>query len=254
MEMKLDATAIAAALLHDAVEDTQATSEEIAERLRRPGGAHRRRRDQDRQDSVRQPRGPAGGKRAQDAAGHGVGRARGAHQAGRPAAQHAHAGAPEARAAGGDRARDPGHLRPAGAPAGHGQGARRARGPGLPLHRSGELRAGVGGRGGAPRGGRAVPARRGRHADGAVARKRHPGARGVAHQAPLLHLIRRSSAPKSPSTRSTTCWPFASSRRMWPRATRSSASSTPCGGRCRGASRISSPCRAPTATSRCTPR
>ena len=32
-EMKLDATAIAAALLHDAVEDTQATSEEIGERF-----------------------------------------------------------------------------------------------------------------------------------------------------------------------------------------------------------------------------
>ena len=33
VEMKLDATAIAAALLHDAVEDTPATSEEIAERF-----------------------------------------------------------------------------------------------------------------------------------------------------------------------------------------------------------------------------
>ena len=33
VEMKLDATAIAAALLHDAVEDTKATSEEIAERF-----------------------------------------------------------------------------------------------------------------------------------------------------------------------------------------------------------------------------
>ncbi|MGB7264719.1 MAG: RelA/SpoT family protein, partial [Terracidiphilus sp.] len=33
VEMKLDATAIAAALLHDAVEDTAATSEEIAERF-----------------------------------------------------------------------------------------------------------------------------------------------------------------------------------------------------------------------------
>jgi hypothetical protein len=52
----------------------------------------------------------------------------------------------------------------------------------------GELREGVGGRRGAAHRGRAVSARRGRHAGGAVARKRHRGARGVAHQAPLLHL------------------------------------------------------------------
>ena len=65
--------------------------------IRRPGGAHCRGRDQDRQDPVCQPRGPAGRERAQDAAGHGERRARGADQAGRPAAQHAHAGAPASR-------------------------------------------------------------------------------------------------------------------------------------------------------------
>ena len=37
-------------------------------------------------------------------------------------------------------------------------------------------------------GGRAVSARRGRHARRATARKQHPGARRVAHQAHLLHL------------------------------------------------------------------
>ena len=41
VEMKLDATAVAAALLHDAVEDTPATNEEIGDKFRRPGGAHR---------------------------------------------------------------------------------------------------------------------------------------------------------------------------------------------------------------------
>ena len=60
--------------------------------------------------------------------------------------------------------------------------------------------------------------------------------------------------PRSLSTRSTTFSPSASSPRTWLPVTRFSGSSTPCGDRCRGASRTLSPCLAPTTTSRSTPR
>ena len=167
-EMKLDATAIAAALLHDAVEDTPATSQEIADsfgdqvahivegvtKIDKIQFANR----EDRQaENVRKML---------------LAMVSDVRVVLIKLADRLHNMRTleplEARAAGGDRARDTGHLCPAGAPAGHGQGARRARGPGLPLHRSGELRAGCGGGGGAARGGRAVPARRGRHAGGAA--------------------------------------------------------------------------------------
>ena len=65
---------------------------------------------------------------------------------------------------------------------------------------------------------------------------------------------RSCGASASTSTRSTTSWPCASWCPPSPTATRCWASCTTCGGRCPGASRTSSPCRGPTATSRCTPR
>ena len=52
-DLRMDATAIAAGLLHDAVEDTDVTSPEIARRFNEPGRSHRRRRHQARQDQVR---------------------------------------------------------------------------------------------------------------------------------------------------------------------------------------------------------
>ena len=60
-------------------------------RVRRRGGRHRRRRHQARPRPVRLQGGPAGRHHAQDAGGDGQGPPGPDHQAGRPAAQHAHA-------------------------------------------------------------------------------------------------------------------------------------------------------------------
>ena len=59
--------------------------------VRRGGGPRRRRRDQARPAPVQLQGGPAGGDHPQDARRHGRRLARPADQAGRPAAQHAHA-------------------------------------------------------------------------------------------------------------------------------------------------------------------
>ena len=83
---------------------------------------------------------------------------------------------------------------------------------------------------------------------GAGRRDRRP------HQAPLEHPPEARSARRSISIRSTTSSRCASSPTTSRTATRRSASSTRPGRRCPGASRTSSRCRGPTATSRCTPR
>ena len=54
-DMKMDSTAIAAGLLHDAVEDTDVTSPEIAKRFNEAGRPHRRGCHQARQDQVCEP-------------------------------------------------------------------------------------------------------------------------------------------------------------------------------------------------------
>jgi hypothetical protein len=147
-EMKMDSTAIAAGLLHDAVEDTPATSEEIGA-LRRPGGAHRRGRHQDRQDQFanREDRQAENVRKmllamVSDVRVVLIKLADRLHNM--RTLEHLKPERQEAIAQGDAR-----YLRAAGAPAGHGQSARRAGRPGLPLHRSRELRAGVGGRGSA---------------------------------------------------------------------------------------------------------
>ena len=89
-EIGLDDITVAAALLHDAVEDTEITLADVERRVRRRGRAHRRRRHQARADPVRLQGGAAGGHDAQDAGRDGQGPAGAHHQAGRPAAQHAH--------------------------------------------------------------------------------------------------------------------------------------------------------------------
>ena len=159
-----------------------------APELRRRGGAAGGRRDQALPAELRQPGGGPGRDAAQDVPGHGQGHPRGADQAGRPAAQHAHAEVPAPGAPGAHRPRDAGHLRPAGPPAGRVRGEVGAGGPVPALHRPGGLL-----RAGAPGGHEARGA-------GAADRPGDPGAEGApergghhlrdrrAAQALLLHL------------------------------------------------------------------
>ena len=83
--------ALIAALLHDVIEDTAVTKDEISEQLRQAGRRAGRRRLQARPDRVRDARGRAGRELPQDAARDGARRARHPDQARRPPAQHAHA-------------------------------------------------------------------------------------------------------------------------------------------------------------------
>ena len=81
----MDDVTICAALLHDAVEDTVLTLDEVEERLRRRGARDRRRRHQAGADPLRLQGGPAGRHHAQDAGGDGQGPPGAGHQAGRTA-------------------------------------------------------------------------------------------------------------------------------------------------------------------------
>ena len=96
-------------------------------RLRRRGLAPRRRRHQARQGPAR--RRGRGGDDPQDGRGDGARPARARHQAGRPAAQHAHDALPQAGEAGQEGPRDPRGARAAGPPAGDVDGQVGARGP-----------------------------------------------------------------------------------------------------------------------------
>ena len=130
-DLGLDAQTVAAALLHDAVEDTGVTNEIIDRDFGPVGRAHRGRGDQARSPPVRLQGGPAGGHRAQDVGGHGQRLAGPDHQAGRPAAQHADPVGDAGVEAAPDRTGDPGHLRATGPPARHPRGQMATRGPGL---------------------------------------------------------------------------------------------------------------------------
>ena len=94
-DMRLDATTLTAALLHDVVEDTEFPLSRIEERFgtevaRLVEGVTKISRLNMMAPEVRQAETP------QDAAGDGERRSRGAGEAGRPAAQHAHPGRPGA--------------------------------------------------------------------------------------------------------------------------------------------------------------
>ena len=118
---------LVAALLHDTVEDTPYTLEQLRAGLRRRGRPARRRRHQARQGQVRRLR--AGRDHPQDDR-RDVARHPGArHQARRPAAQHAHAALRPAGDPGAQGPRDPRHLRAAGPPARHEHHQVGARGP-----------------------------------------------------------------------------------------------------------------------------
>ena len=99
-DLKLDDATIAAALLHDTIEDTDATRAEIDQMFGPDIGALVEGLTKLKKLDLVSKRGQAGREPAQAAAGHRRRRARAAGQARRPAAQHAHARAtcrPEAR-------------------------------------------------------------------------------------------------------------------------------------------------------------
>jgi hypothetical protein len=171
-------------LLHDVVEDTSATSRRSA-RIRRRSGALRGRRHQAEQAEPGVARGAPGRERPQDAARHGQRHPRDPGEAGRPAAQHAHAGPSAARAAGAHRPGDHRDLRAHRAPPGHGQNPRRAGGSGLPYlepEASADAAQGVRSR---PRVERSVPRRDQAHRRGALAREGIPAAWTAASSAPI---------------------------------------------------------------------
>ncbi len=118
---------LVAALLHDTVEDTPYTLEELRARLRRRGRPARRRGHQARQGQVRRHR--PGRDHPQDDRGDEPRHPGARHQARRPAAQHAHAALPQAGDAGAQGPRDPRDLRAAGPPARHEHPEVGARGP-----------------------------------------------------------------------------------------------------------------------------
>ena len=118
-DLGLDDVTIAAALLHDAVEDTTVTKDDIERELGRRRRHHRRRRHQARPPPVRLQGGAAGRDAAQDARGDGEGHPGPAHQARRPAPQHAHHRVAARVQAAAHRAGDARHLRAARAPARH---------------------------------------------------------------------------------------------------------------------------------------
>ena len=124
--------ASAAALLHDVVEDTEVTLEEIEQEFGPPARGDRRRGDQARPPALLLEGGPAGGDGAQDARRDGQGLAGPRHQARRPAAQHADARGHAGVEAAPHRPADPRHLRPARAPPRDPGDQVAARGPLLP--------------------------------------------------------------------------------------------------------------------------
>ena len=138
-DMHLDEATIAVALLHDTIEDTTATRQEIDELF---GAGHRqagRGPDQAEEARSRLEEGRAGGEPAQAAAGDLRGRPRAAGQARRPAAQHAHARPRAGGQAPAHRRGDDGDLCAARRAHGHAGHARGTGGTGLPLHQSGSL-------------------------------------------------------------------------------------------------------------------
>ncbi len=103
-ELHLDEQTIAAALLHDVVEDTDAGPEGGQRGVRRRDRASRRRRHEADPDPVPEPRARGGGELPQADRGDGGGRARDPDQARRPAAQPAHDRVPRQAEAGAEGA------------------------------------------------------------------------------------------------------------------------------------------------------
>ena len=128
-ELGMDTTTLVAALLHDTVEDTGYSLEQLDRGVRRGGRPSRRRRHQARQGGARQ-RGRSRD-HPQDDHRDGPRPAGAGDQGRRPAAQHAHHAVPAAGEAGPQGQGDPRGHRAAGASAGYGHGQVGARGPGV---------------------------------------------------------------------------------------------------------------------------
>ena len=127
-DLHLDPDTIIAAILHDVIEDTPISKEELVGEVRRARGRDRRRRHQARPDPVQVARRSAGGILPQDGAGDGARPARDPREARGPHAQHAHARCDGAGAPPRGRARDARHLRAHRRPARALQHEARARG------------------------------------------------------------------------------------------------------------------------------
>ena len=248
----LDPETIQAALLHDIPEDTDYSIE------RHRGALRRRRR---RSSSTASPscpssaranaRGAAGREHPQDAAGDGGGHPRRAHQARRPAAQHAHHRGAAAREAGAHRPPDGRDLRAAGRASRDLADQVGARGPVVQGARAGEYQQpGRAAREPAPRARDVRQARHGRAARRAgEGRASRPSCRGrpEAHQQhlekdaaqgrQLRRDLRRARDPRAGERGPATVTP-------------PSASFIRCGGRFRASSTTTSRCPSPTATSR----
>ncbi len=262
--LQLDASTIAGALLHDVQEDCGRHQRRDQAALRRRGGADGRGRHQARRDlrpggeGARRRGAHPGREPAQDVPGDGGGPARRHHQAGRPAAQHAHALGAQARGPAADRAGDDGDLRPAGRPAGHLGAEVAARRPRLPLPGAGPVQA---------RGRRcSTPSAqvREKYVAEVTAVLRRGAGQGTASRprsraAPSTSTASTRRWRSMPArarawTRSTTSSPSASWSRPSPTATPRSAWCTACGTRSRARSTTTSPTPRRTCTSRCTPR
>ena len=222
-EMKLDTASIVTGLLHDTIEDTDATRDEIARlfgesvarlvdgvtKLSRAGSAV------GEHQGSREP--------AQARAGDVVGHPRPAGEARRPPAQHAHAAPHQGSgAAPAHRARDHGPLRAARLAHRHGEGQARARGAGLRRAQPRRPRLGAGAPGLSARARRAAGARDRGRADqdaegGRPRRPRSPAARRRPIRSGARCRTRTSRSSSLPTSwRSASSWPTSrSATRRW---------------------------------------
>ena len=157
--------------------------------VRRGGRRPRRRRDQAHRDHVPVARRGPSGELPQDDGGDGHGHPGHPHQAGRPPAQHAHAGRDAQAEADREGQGDAGDLRAAGAPARHPRHQVGARGRGLPVAAPAQVPGDQGPGQPAARGARALRGQGGRLPDQGARGARHPRRDLRPGQALLLDLL-----------------------------------------------------------------
>ena len=252
-DLKLDDATIVAALLHDTIEDTEATRAEIDQTVRPRDRRAGRGPDQAEAARAGVARGQAGREPAQIVAGHRRRRPRAAGQARRPPAQHAHAGLRAAGIAPAHCRGDARHLCAAGRPHGHAGNARGAGGSVLPHARSRSL---FGGDAAARCARRAQPQPDRRDRGPALQQSAPHGVSARGSMAAARSRSRsgpRWSASRSASSSCPTSSASASSSTTSRPAIARSASSTPTGRSCPGVSRTTSRRRSRTTTARSTP-